>query len=46
VFVFLGALNFLHNRLSIVHFIECQMHKIIEKMPGARLRVIGGGGSS
>ena len=46
VFVFLGALNLPHNQFSIVHFIECQMDKIIKKMPGARLRIIGRDGSS
>jgi glycosyltransferase involved in cell wall biosynthesis len=46
VFVFLGALNLPHNHFSIVHFIECQMDKILKKMPGARLRIIGRDGSS
>ncbi len=45
VFVFLGALNLPHNQFSITHFIETQMDKIIEKIPGVRLRVIGRGES-
>ena len=46
VFVFLGALNIPHNRFSITHFIESQMDRIIEKMPGAKLRIVGKDGSN
>lgn len=46
VFVFLGALNVPHNRFSITHFIESQMDEITEKMPDAKLYVVGRGGSS
>jgi glycosyltransferase involved in cell wall biosynthesis len=45
VFVFLGALSVPHNQFSIIYFIETQMDKIIDKIPGVRLRVIGRGES-
>lgn len=44
-FVFLGALNIPHNELSIAYFLRSQLDEVIERIPGARLRVIGGGGS-
>ena len=41
IFIFMGALNLPHNDLSIRNFIETQMPKVVETIPGIRLRIIG-----
>ena len=45
VFVFLGGLNLPHNQFSIIQFIETQADRMIEQIPGVKLRVIGRGAS-
>jgi|SRR5215203_474252 len=43
VFIMLGALNIPHNQFSVTYFLESQMDKIMDKIPGVRVRVIGRG---
>jgi glycosyltransferase involved in cell wall biosynthesis len=43
VFIILGALNVPHNEFSVAYFIETQMDKIIDKIAGVKVRVIGRG---
>lgn len=42
---FMGALNVAHNENGIVHFIENCMPDILERVPEAKLYIIGGGAS-
>ena len=43
VFIILGALNFPQNQFSVTYFLESQMDKIIDRIGGVRVRVIGRG---
>lgn len=42
---FMGALNVAHNENGILHFIENCMPDILERVPEAKLYIIGGGAS-
>jgi glycosyltransferase involved in cell wall biosynthesis len=46
VFIFLGALNVPHNRVSLMHFLEKQLPRIRSLLPRARIKIVGKGADS